>query len=213
MESSPIVYIVEDSPDLGEALLCLFDSLKLPARYHASARAFLDACQPGDPGCLLLDVRMPGVSGLELYCNHIAPRYHLPTIMISAYQDVELVARAMKAGVFDFFTKPLDENRLIDSVYQALAEDRRKRRQYSLCQAIEARFASLGEREQQILRELVKGYSSKEIARRLHLSSRTVDTQRGHILLKMQAGSLLHLARMALACGLVAAFDEDDQFL
>ncbi|HOW17537.1 MAG TPA: response regulator [Phycisphaerae bacterium] len=197
--SAPTVFLVDDDPAVRESLQWLLESEGLRVEVYASGREFLDRYDPDRPGCLLLDVRMPGLSGLEIQERLAAEPISVPVIIITGHGDVPLAVRAIKAGAVDVIEKPLSHEVLMARIKAALARDAETRREYAQRRAIEERISRLTPREREIMDLLVKGDSSKEIALRLGLSPKTVETHRVHILEKMQADSHVRLVQMVLS--------------
>lgn len=201
MQKEAVVYVVDDDPAVLEAIALSLQLAGLRTECYPSAEAFLAAWRPERAGCLLLDVRMPGMSGLELQQVLAARRIRLPVIFITAHGSIPMSVQAMKAGAVDFLEKPFTRQALLSRVQEALALDARNRDQRAEQRAIQARFGRLTTREQQVLALIAAGQSNKEIAQRLGLSPRTVETHRAHLMEKMQAESLPELVAMAIGCG------------
>jgi two-component system, LuxR family, response regulator FixJ len=199
VEIESTVFIVDDDPAVRQALAVLVRSMRLRAETFDSVRQFQDAFDPMRPGCMLLDVRMPGVSGLELLEKLSEDDIQMPTIVMSAYGDVPMVVRAMKAGALNFLEKPCRDQQLWEAIQEALKWDAAHRQQL----AMHTRAAhglqrlTLGERD--VLRLLIDGLSNKAIAGELKVSVRTVEVRRAKLMKKMNAESLAELIRLALA--------------
>lgn len=191
-----IVYIVDDDASVGEALADLLGAAGLEARLFPSAQDFLQSTRPDLPSCLVLDVRMPGMSGLDLQRQLIALDLALPTIFITAHGDVQTSVRAMKAGAIEFLIKPFSDQDLLEAVRAGLAKDRVKRSEASTITALRERYASLDAREKEILTGLVSGLLNKQVAGELGISEITVKVRRGQIMKKMQADSFADLVKM-----------------
>ncbi len=200
---TPTIYIVDDDEAMRESLQFLMESVELPARSFASAQDFLDFYRADMPGCLLLDVRMPGMGGLELQEKLRSKDIKLPVIIMTGYADVPMAVRAMQAGALDFIEKPLNEQRLLDRVYKALEHEEEIRRARNEIEPIRSRLARLTPREHEILGLVVQGLLNKQIASRLDLSMKTVEQHRARVMEKMEAGSLAELVRMAIAAGVL----------
>ncbi len=196
MSTEPTVFIVDDDPAFRESLIRLMDSVGLAVTAFPDAAAFLQAYDPARPGCLVLDVRMPGMSGLELQEVLTGKGGQIPVIVLSAYGDVEQVVRAIKGGAVDFIKKPYKGRVLLERIREALATDARLRRQQDAQSQITARLALLTPREREVMERLLVGQFPKAIAGDLGLSRKTVDVHRGHILMKMGASSTVDLVRM-----------------
>jgi FixJ family two-component response regulator len=199
VEAEPTVFIIDDDPAVRQALTVLVRSMHLRAEAYESAQQFLDVWQPGRPGCLLLDVRMPGVSGLELLeqLNHRETR--LPAIIMSAYGDVPMVVRAMKAGALNFLEKPCRDQQLWEAIQEALRWDAVHRQHAVLRTKILHRLEDLTPGEHQVLQRLIEGKSNRTIAAELNLSVRTIEVRRAKLMKKMKAESLAELIRLALS--------------
>ncbi len=196
VQDAGIVYIVDDDASVGEALADLLGAAGLEARLFSSAQDFLQSTRPDVPSCLVLDVRMPGMTGLDLQRQLIALDLTLPTIFITAHGDVQTSVRAMKAGAIEFLIKPFGDQDLLDAVRAGLAKDSSDRREASTIAALRERYASLDAREKEILTGLVSGLLNKQVAGELGISEITVKVRRGQIMKKMQADSFADLVRM-----------------
>jgi two-component system response regulator FixJ len=201
MTPQPTVFLVDDDPAVRDSLSFTLARAELRVESYPSAQAFLEAYTPDQPGCLVLDVSLPGMSGLELQQALSARQIHLPIIFITGYGDIPMSVQAMKAGAIDFLPKPFRKELLLERVLEALAEDARSRQDDADKAAFRTRFASLTRREQEIMALVVSGKSNKEIARLLSISHRTVETHRARIMEKMAAKSFSELIAMATACG------------
>jgi two-component system, LuxR family, response regulator FixJ len=191
------VYIIDDDPAVCNSIRLLLDVEGFDARAYVSARDFLNAVGPEDMGCVVTDVRMPGMSGVDLL-THIAKRgLKLPVIVMTGQADVALAVRAMKQGAVDFMEKPFSDVALLDSVRKAL--DVRHPEQDATVQEIRSRLAALSAREREVLDRLIEGKSNKFIACELGISYRTVEVHRSNLMKKTKAGSLPELVRMSIA--------------
>lgn len=197
-DRSPTVHIVDDDEAVCSSLLLLLKSHGIPALSHASAEDFLAKYGPDQPGCLVLDVRMPGMSGLELQDELNRRGAVIPVIFITGHGDVPMAVEAMQHGAADFLQKPFRDQDLMDRIQQALATDRRNRELLREKGAIQARLASLSPREMQVLRLVTLGKPNKVIAGDLGVSQRTVEIHRAHLMEKMSASSLAQLVRMTM---------------
>jgi FixJ family two-component response regulator len=196
MIPEPTVFVIDDDEAVRRFLSGLIASVNLRVEVYASAQEFLDAYEPNSPGCVLLDVRMPGMSGLELQQELSVRGIDLPVIVLTGHGNVQVAVHAMKAGAVDFIEKPFNNELLLDRVQKAVAEsvgtyeDRVKRDE------ILGRQKSLTPRERQVLDLVIAGESNKRIARRLHISDKTVEIHRANVMEKMQAKSLADLVKM-----------------
>ena len=204
--AGPMVYVVDDDPAMRSSLRWLIESVGLTVRTCASAQEFLRTYAPGDPGCLVLDVRMPGMSGLDLQAELKARKVRIPILIITGYAEVPLAVRAMKAGAFEFIEKPFSDQTLLDRIRAAVAKDEVDRRQRALRDQVRARLGLLTQRERDVIERVVTGKSNKVIAAELGLSQKTVEVHRAHAMDKLQAASLADLIRLWLL-----AHSEDDE--
>lgn len=192
------VYIVDDNRQLLEALQQLFVTMRIPSKIFESGREFLDYWSGDNCGCLLLDMRMPGMSGIELQAR-LKNQPYLPVIFMSGHSNVEASVHAMKNGALEVLQKPFDHDRLIEVVRQALVlslslfESRQKQ------QAFTRRVDTLSRRERQVMEQMVVGATNKEIARSLNLSPRTVETHRAHVLHKLESSNLAELVENVIS--------------
>jgi len=198
MPDNSTVCIVDDDRAVLAALTSLLTAEGYAVRAHESARTFLDMIQQDDCGCLVTDVRMPEMSGLDLLAEMKERRVSMPVIVITAHGDVPLAVAAMKQGASNFFEKPFDGDALLDSVRAALTREEGEPAPDAGTQMIKERFATLSKREEEVLAGLLKGQSNKIIAHELGLSMRTVEVHRANVMAKTQATSLAELVRMAL---------------
>ena len=196
-EQEPVVYVIDDDRQIRDGLHSLIRSVGLRAETFASAQEFLEAKHPDAPACLVLDVRMPGLSGLDLQLRLADQNQHLPIIFLTGHGDIPMSVRAMKEGAHEFLTKPVRGQDLLDAVQKAIASDRSLRKERAEFEEIRARFASLTPREKEVLDLVVAGLLNKQIADRLGTSELTVKTHRAHLMEKTRADSLAHLVRMA----------------
>lgn len=194
---TPIVYVVDDEPDVRTAVSMLLRSVGIAASVHDSAQAFLDAFDTHRPGCLVLDVRMPGMSGLELQqrLNDLGAR--LPIIIVTGHGDVPMAVNAMKAGAWDFLEKPFNDQALLDRVHKALDESGDRLRSQQTEHEAQARYAHLTPRERQVLAGILDGKLNKVMAYDLGISTRTVEIHRANLMEKMGVRNLSDLFKMA----------------
>ena len=199
MSSSQVVHIIDDDVDVRQALAFLLATAGLAVQVHESAAAFLDAEPRPDAGCIVTDIRMPGIDGLQLQRKLVADQDHTPVIVMTGHADVALAVEAMKAGAVDFVEKPFDNEMLLESIRTALARRSGERERGERSAEVRRRLENLSERERQVLDGLVAGKSNKIIAHDLGLSARTIEGYRAGVMAKMQAHSLSALIRMILA--------------
>lgn len=204
---TPTVYVVDDDPAMRSSLRWLIESVGLSVRTCASAREFLSTYRDGEHGCLVLDVRMPGMSGLDLQAELARLRIKIPILIITGYAEVPLAVRAMKAGAFDFIEKPFSDQTLLDRIRAAVALDEVSRRRRTVREQVLARMRLLTQRERDVMERVITGKSNKVIAAELQLSMKTVEVHRSHVMEKMQADSLADLIRLCL----LAADESDDE--
>lgn len=201
MNRAAVVYVVDDDEAIRQGLCALLSSVSLEARAYASAAEFLSDATPGMKGCLVLDVRMPGMSGLELQQVIQARGIHLPVIVISGHGDVPMAVRAMKNGAVDFLLKPFNEQDLLDRILSALSANEQDSQREQAARAAAARFASLTQREREILALIMDCQHSKHIACALHISEKTVDVHRFNIMRKTGTRNLSELVQLRLQAG------------
>ncbi|MEM6793424.1 MAG: response regulator transcription factor [Acidobacteriota bacterium] len=199
----PTVFIVDDDKAMRDSLVFLLESVQLSSRSFESAQAFLEGYDPSEPGCLLLDVRMPAVSGLELQEKLRAEGQKIPVVMMTAYADVPMAVRAMHQGAVDFIEKPFNEQALLECIQRALDRDSKMRQGLELTQAIEGKLETLTPREREVMLRVVQGHLNKQIASDLNLSPKTVEQHRSKVMDKMGADSLAALVRMAVEASVV----------
>ncbi len=201
MNSEPTVFVVDDDQAMRNSLQWLIESIGMKVRTYGSANEFMTSYYPGRAGCLLLDVRMPGMSGLELQA-HLARRdSRLPVIIITGHGDVAMAVKAMKSGAVDFIEKPFHDEELLSSIRNALNFDEKQRSLQSQRAEIAARLAELTPREHEVMEMVTDGNANKEIAAALGVSAKTVEAHRARVMDKMRAASLAELVRMALIAG------------
>jgi two-component system response regulator FixJ len=198
MTQEPIVHVVDDDGAIRDALVLLLEAAGHPARAYADAAAFLAELDPAQPACVVADVRMPGMSGLELQRHLRASRIDLPVIIITGHGDVAMAVQALKEGASDFIEKPFDEDVLLASVATALDKGARAFNERRRLDDIKARAEGLTPREREVMDLVVRGLPNKAVAVELSISARTVEIHRARVMEKMAANSLSDLVRMAL---------------
>lgn len=206
----PIVYIVDDDPALRDSLKWLLESVGLQAASYARPQDFLENYPRGQAGCLLLDVRMPEMSGLHLQQRLPELGIHLPVIIITGHGDVPMAVTAMKHGALDFIEKPFNDQLLLDCVQNALHHDQEHRQAQARNRTVAERFGSLTRREREVMELVVQGLPNKAIAETLEVSRKTVEVHRAKVMDKMRAESLSDLIQMAMAVGLLKEYAADD---
>lgn len=201
--SDAVVYVVDDEPEIRESVAMLLRSVGIGSKTFASGTEFLAAADLDAAGCVIADVRMPGISGLELQEHLRAKQVRLPIIIITGHGDVGMAVRAMKAGAADFIEKPFNGQVLLDAVNRALASTRAEAGEPAQREVVEERLTGLTAREREVMILIAEGRPNKVVATRLGLSTRTVETHRANIMQKMGAKSLADLVRMAITSGLL----------
>jgi FixJ family two-component response regulator len=200
-ESQSFVFVVDDDASVRAAVEDLLRSVGLAVRTYGSTQEFLQSKLPDAPGCLVLDVRMPGQSGLEFQRMLTTTGIHLPIIFISGHGDIPMSVRAIKSGAIEFLTKPLHEQELLDAIQGGIERDRARRQKAKAVTELQERFESVTGREREVLELVITGQLNKQIAAKLELSEATVKVHRSQIMHKMRARSLVDLVRMADALG------------
>ena len=196
--SEPVVFVVDDDRAARESLSWLIGSVHLRVASFASAAEFLAAYPPGQPGCLITDVRMPGLSGLDLQAELSRREIGIPVIVVTGHGDVPMAVRAMKAGALDFVEKPFNDQVLIDLVQKAVAKSLAAARGQGEKRGVQTRIEQLTPRERQVLDMIVAGDSNKGIAHVLGISEKTVEAHRAHVMEKMRARSLAELMKFMI---------------
>jgi len=201
-EKRAVVFVIDDDPSMRRSLDTLLRSVGLDVQVFPSAQEFMSAERPDAPGCLVLDVRLPGMSGLAFQQELSKAGIALPVIFITGHGDVPMTVRAMKAGAAEFLTKPFDDQVLLDAIHAAIERDRARRRDAASLTEVKARYRVLTEREREVMKLVVEGRVNKQIAAELGLSLVTVKVHRGQVMRKMRAKSVPELVRMADRLGL-----------
>ena len=196
-EKRAAVFVVDDDPSMRRSLDTLLRSVGLDVHLYPSAHEFMQAARPDVPGCLVLDVRLPGMSGLAFQEELVKAGIALPVIFITGHGDVPMTVRAMKAGAAEFLTKPFDDQVLLDAIHAAIERDRARRRDAASLAELQGRYRILTEREREVMKLVVTGRVNKQIAAELGLSLVTVKVHRGQVMRKMRARSVAELVRMA----------------
>ena len=198
----PIVFVIDDDASMREALQSLFRSVGLRVEVFGSASEFLQSKLPDVAGCLILDVRLPRLSGLEFQAELVKAGIHIPIIFMTGHGDVPMSVKAMKAGAVDFLTKPFRDQDMLDAVAMAIERDRKRRVGAKALSGLEARFAVLTSREREVLALVTAGLMNKQIAAEIGIAEITVKIYRGNVMKKMGAKSLADLVRMAETLGI-----------
>lgn len=193
------VFVVEDDDAMRDSIRWLLDSENIGTRMFACANDFLGACDPGVHGCMLLDIRMPGMSGMELLEMLKSRSFQLPIIMITGHGDVPMAVRAIKLGAFNFIQKPFAAQELLNQIHLAFEKDREICHRSSVTNQLRAHFAVLTDRQMEVVELLVAGHSSKVIAKKLGISPKTVDIHRANIMQKLDVKSVAEIVQLRLA--------------
>jgi FixJ family two-component response regulator len=197
MSEGPLVHIIDDDQDIRLSLDSLFRSVGLKSTQYGSAREFLDAKRPDSVSCIVVDVRMPGLSGLDFQDQLTKNGSTIPIVLMTGHGDIPMTVRAMKAGAVDFLAKPFRDQDMLDAVSSALEIDRQRREGDSELSALKARYDDLSQREKQVMALVTTGLMNKQVAGKLSLSEVTVKIHRGSAMRKMEAKSLADLVKMA----------------
>ncbi|CDZ49240.1 response regulator transcription factor [Neorhizobium galegae] len=193
--AGPVVHILDDDESMREALTDLLQSMQISSRAFATTQAFLESYRRDQPGCILLDVRLPGVSGLDFQGHLERLGNHMPIIFMTGFGDIPMSVRAMKAGAVDFLTKPFRDQDILDAVTVALDKDAQRRRESATSDAVAALAATLTPREREVMAAVVQGLMNKQIAFNLGISEITVKLHRGNVMRKMDVRSVADLVR------------------
>lgn len=196
----PTVFVIDDDPAVQQSVCWLVESAGRRVKAFDSAEAFLESYTPDKAGCVLTDVRMPGLGGLQLQETLQEKGYAIPVIIMTAYGDVSTAVRAMKGGAVDFLEKPYNDHALLDLIEEAIKKDEIIRQDQKEADAARARYGLLTPREQQIMQLVVQGRSNKEMAAQLEISTKTVEAHRSKVMSKMEAGSIAALTKVATLC-------------
>jgi FixJ family two-component response regulator len=200
-DEQPVVFVIDDDESVRDAITDLLRSVGLGVASFRSAQEFLESKRPDAPACIVLDVRLPGTSGLEFQRTLSKSDIALPIIFISGHGDIPMSVRAMKSGAIEFLTKPVPEQELLDAIQTGIERDRARRQDAKAVAEVQERFGSLTPREREVFALVVTGRRNKEIAAQAKLSEMTVKVHRSQIMRKMRAKSLIDLVRMADALG------------
>ena len=198
MMMAQTVFVVDDDHAVRESIRELVGSVRLPVQTFASGQEFLGALNGAQPGCVVLDLRMPGMSGLDLQQQLVARNVAMPVIMISAYGDVPSVVHALKSGAVDFIEKPFSRQLLLDRIHRALELDERNRLNHGRRAEVATRVARLTPREREVMELVIGGKTNKAIAAELGLCEKTVEVHRAHVMAKMKVQSLAELVRAGI---------------
>jgi FixJ family two-component response regulator len=201
MSTTPTVFVVDDEPAVRDSLRALLDTYGFAVETYGSGAEFLDRVDRDRPGCLVADVRMPDMSGIELQRELSSRKIPLPVIVITGHGDVPMAVDALKTGAVDFFEKPLNDEALVESIRRALDRDQKTRVQDEELSVLTSRRARLTGREAEVMDLIVDGFANNVVAGRLGISARTVEHYRANIMQKMEASSFAHLVRMAIKLG------------
>lgn len=202
MPSSSTVFVIDDNPEMRTLYKKLLQSVNLTVKIFSSADQFLEKYNPDCPGCLILDIRMPGMSGLELQEKLIELGYQTPIIFVTGYGDVPMAVRAMANGAIDFMEKPFRPQELIDRIHEALVHDIRKRKEAAHIKTIQDRYAHLTRREQEITGLIVNGLTNKQIAAQFSVTTQAIDACRGRAMKKLKVDSIAELVRFTYSAKL-----------
>jgi FixJ family two-component response regulator len=198
----PIVLVVDDDDGMRRALANLFESVGLKVQVFASAAEMLQSKLPDVPSCLVLDIRLPGLGGLDFQIELAKANIHIPIIFVTGHGDIPMTVRAMKGGAIDFLTKPFRDQDMLDSVAMAIERDRNRREEDKTAADLRAHFDTLTQREREVLALVTSGLMNKQIAGEIGIAEITVKIHRGHVMKKMGARSLADLVRMVEAIGI-----------
>jgi len=203
-ETLPIVFVVDDESAVGVSIKRLLHSVGLEARHFTSASEFLRAKRPDAPGCIVLDVRLPDLSGLDLQQELAKANVDLPVIFVTGHADIPMTVRAMKAGAVEFLTKPFREQELLEAVQRAISRHRQILDQRASMRVLQSRYELLTPREREVFPLVASGLLNKQVAGELNASEKTIKVHRGQLMQKMEAHSLSDLIRMAEQLGVLS---------
>ena len=203
-ETLPIVFVVDDESAVGVSIKRLLHSVGFEARHFTSASEFLRAKRPDAPGCIVLDVRLPDLSGLDLQQELAKANVDLPVIFVTGHADIPMTVRAMKAGAVEFLTKPFREQELLEAVQRAISRHRQTRDQRASMRVLQSRYELLTPREREVYPLVASGLLNKQVAAELNASEKTIKVHRGQLMQKMEAHSLSDLIRMAEQLGVLS---------
>jgi FixJ family two-component response regulator len=198
----PAVHVVDDDQMVRESLEWLLQSVKLPVHLHADGQGFLDAYEPGQPGCVVLDVRMPGINGMDLHRLLRERDPDIPVIVVTGHADVPMAIRAMKEGAFEFIEKPYNDQHMLERVQAAIAHHQDVQRERTQASALRQRFHELTPREGQVMQAVLRGHANKRIAVDLGISIKTVELHRTHLMTKLEVRTATELVRLAIKAGI-----------
>jgi len=202
MQQTPTVYIVDDDKNFHTVISDLLESVSLDTHSYLDGDSFIEKVSPQMHGCIIMDIRMPGSSGLEIQSRLIENEIQIPIIFVTAVADIETISRAFKNGAHDLFIKPMNEQILIESIQYAIKNDKKRLRRYKDYVTVRARVDLLSPREKQVFKLVVRGFPNKKIAKKLGISSKTVEAHRSKTMRKMRVKSLADLIKIALEHGL-----------
>jgi FixJ family two-component response regulator len=210
-DDNPIILVIDDDADVREGLKALFQSVNLQSRAYRSTPEFFRSKLPDQVSCLILDVRLPGLSGLDFQAELAKVNVHIPIIFITGFGDIPMSVKAMKAGAVEFLTKPVREQDLLDAVRAALDRDRKRRKSEESIHGLRTRFHALSAREQEVMSLVASGLMNKQVAAEIGIVEVTVKVHRHNIMKKLGAKSLAELVRMADALGLPRSSDRAER--
>lgn len=205
------VFVVDDDPSMRDSMRWLIESVGLKVEAYANADSFMEQFTGDVPGCLVLDVRMPGTSGMELLDSLKGRGVQLPIIMISGHGDVPMAVQALKRGAMDFLEKPFRDQELLEQIAKAIEVDQARRKKAESVAGIRTRLDKLTPREREVMELVVAGYANKQVAAKLGLSEKTIEVHRSRVMSKMRAKTLPCLVKMAIAVGVAEATDCAEQ--